>query len=152
MLGLLTPFLGILGSAIPSVVKVFEKKQDYKHELEMVKLQLEAGKSKAKIDAKASIIQADVDDRKSVRAHDSTLSGGKYINALRASVRPVITYSFFFLFIAIKVAAFKIMIDNGIDGATIINTVWNDETMALFSTIISFWFGARVIEKSNLIK
>lgn len=150
MIGLLTPLFGLLGSAIPSVIKIFEKKQDYKHDLELAQLHIEAGKDKVKQEALTAMVRAEVDDRISVRLHDSNLSGGKFINALRASIRPVITYSFFVVFVAIKFTALKIMIDNGIDAVVIIDRIWNDETMALFSTIIAFWFGSRVIEKSSL--
>ena len=151
MLGLLTPIFGLLGSAIPSIIKIFEKKQDAKHELELYKLQLEAGKDKSRHEVLATMVRAEVDDRISVRLHDSSLDGGKFINALRASIRPTITYSFFLLFVAIKIAALKIMLDNGIDGIIILERIWNDETMALFSTILAFWFGSRVIEKRSLL-
>ena len=42
MLALLMPFLGILGSVIPSIVRIFEKKQEYAHDVEMAKIQATA--------------------------------------------------------------------------------------------------------------
>jgi hypothetical protein len=32
-----------------------------------------------------------------------------------------------------------------------LQAVWDVETMALFSTIIAFWFGSRMIEKQDRI-
>jgi hypothetical protein len=140
MLALLVPFLGILGSVIPSIVRIFEKKQEYAHDVEMAKIQ-----ASANFDVEA--IKAAAIERRAIYDHDKSLDGGKFINALRASIRPVITYAFFFLFVAVKSAAAYVMIDQGLSIPDMLKAVWDADTMALFSTIIGFWFGSRVMEK-----
>ncbi len=42
MLALLSPLIGIFGSVIPSVVRIFERKQELKHEIELSKIKLDA--------------------------------------------------------------------------------------------------------------
>jgi hypothetical protein len=41
------------------------------------------------------------------------------------------------------------MIKNGQDIPTMLEAVWDPDTMSLFSTIIAFWFGFRVMEKQD---
>jgi hypothetical protein len=147
MLALLSPLIGIFGSVIPSVVRIFERKQELKHEIELSKIKLDASIRAAESNLKLEEIKADVAEGQSIRDHDKSLDGGKFINALRASIRPVVTYLFFFLFVAVKVSAAYVMLSNGQSVPEMLNAVWNQETMALFSTIMAFWFGSRFLEK-----
>jgi hypothetical protein len=150
MLALLSPLFGILGSLLPSIVRMFERKQEMKYEIELTKVKLDAALQQGQIQFDIESIKADVDEGKSVRDHDSNLDGGKLINALRASIRPVITYIFFFTFIAVKVAAAWVMLASGQSVPEMLNAVWDAETMSLFATIIAFWFGSRVLEKMDM--
>jgi len=149
MLALLSPFFGIIGSLLPSVVRIFERKQEIKYEIELTKIKLEAAEKQADLNFNIEMVKGDSESRQSALDHDKSLDGGKFINALRASVRPVITYTFFFVFIAVKVAAAHVMLTTGQSVPEMLRAVWDLETMALFSTIIAFWFGSRVIEKQE---
>ena len=151
ILSLLSPLFGILGSLLPSIVKIFERKQEIKYELDMAKITAEAGKYTAEVQYDIEAIKANAIERQSLYDHDKSLDGGKFINALRASIRPVITYSFFLLFVTVKVAAAYVMIVNGQDIPTMLDAVWDVDTMSLFSTIIAFWFGSRVMERQSRI-
>ena len=42
--------------------------------------------------------------------HDSQPAGYKWVEALRASVRPILTYAFFMLFAAVKIAGLYTMV------------------------------------------
>ncbi len=151
MLALLSPFFGIIGSLLPSVVRIFERKQEIKYEIELTKIKLEAAEKQADLNFNIEMVKGDSESRQSALDHDKSLDGGKFINALRASVRPVITYTFFFVFIAVKVAAAHVMLTTGQSVPEMLRAVWDLETMALFSTIIAFWFGSRVMEKQERI-
>lgn len=149
MLALLSPLFGILGSLLPSVVRIFERKQEIKYEIELTKIKLDAALQQAQVQFDIESVKADVAEGESVRSHDKSIDGGKYLNALRASIRPVITYVFFFLFVAVKVAAAWVMLASGQSVPEMLKAVWDVETMSLFSTIIAFWFGSRVMEKMD---
>ena len=151
MLALLAPFFGILGSLLPSVVRIFERKQEIKYEIELTKIKLDAAERTADLQFHVEEIKADSESRQSALDHDKSLDGGKFINTLRASIRPVVTYTFFFVFIAVKIAAAYVMIKTGQSIPEMLNAVWDIETMSLFSTIIAFWFGSRTIEKQEKI-
>ena len=151
MLALLSPLFGILGSLLPSVVRIFERKQEIKYEIELTKIKLDAAKQQADINYSIEMVKADSQLRQSALDHDKSLDGGKFINTLRASIRPVITYTFFSLFVGVKVAAAYVMLSSGQSVPEMLNAVWDVETMSLFSTIIAFWFGSRVMEKRDSI-
>lgn len=151
MLALLSPFLGILGSLLPSIVRIFERKQEIQYELQLTQIKLDAAAKEADLNFHVEEIKADSQLRQSALDHDKSLDGGKFINALRASIRPVVTYSFFILFVAVKWAAAYTMIKNGQDIPTMLDAVWDPDTMSLFSTIIAFWFGSRVMEKQEKV-
>jgi hypothetical protein len=149
MLALLSPLFGILGSLLPSIVRIFERKQEIKYEIELTKVKLDAALQQAQVQFDIESVKADVVEGQSVRDHDKSIDGGVYLNALRASIRPVITYTFFFLFVGVKVAAAWVMLASGQSVPVMLQAVWDVETMSLFSTIIAFWFGSRVMEKMD---
>jgi len=90
--------------------------------------------------------QADIKETESLYKHDSMDAGG-FINALRGSVRPVITYVFFSLFVAIKITALMALMDSGTDFGKSLSLIWDDSTSGLFAAIVSFWFGGRAVSK-----
>ena len=149
MLSLLSPLIGIVGSLLPSIVRLFERKQELKHEIDLAKIKLDTAIKAAEANLKLEEIKADVAEGQSLRDHDKSIDGGWFLNALRASIRPVITYLFFFLFVAVKVAAAYVMVIDGSSVPDMLRAVWDAETMALFSTIMAFWFGSRVLEKMD---
>ena len=149
MLALLSPLFGILGSLLPSVVRIFERKQEIRYEIELTKIKLDAAERQADLNFNIEMVKANAVERQSILDHDKSLDGGKFINALRASVRPVVTYVFFITFLAVKVSAAYVMLSTGQSVPEMLRAVWDLETMALFSTIIAFWFGSRVIEKQD---
>ena len=149
MLALLSPLFGIFGSLLPSIVRIFERKQEIKYELDLTRLKIDAAERQADLQFDIEAIKAHAIERQSILDHDKSLDGGQFINALRASIRPVITYSFFFLFCAVKIAAAYAMLATGQSVPEMLKAVWDVETMSLFSTIIAFWFGSRMMEKQE---
>ena len=149
MLALLSPFIGIIGSLLPSIVRIFERKQEIKYEIELTKIKLDAAERQADLNFNVEMVKADSNLRQSALDHDKSLDGGKFVNALRASVRPVITYTFFFTFLAVKGIAVWMMVQQNASMPEMLSAVWDVETMSLFSTIIAFWFGSRVMERQD---
>ncbi len=71
-----------------------------------------------------------------------------WVDALRASVRPIITYAFFLLFASVKGSALYVLIVvEGILLAEALPRIWDPETQALFAAAMSFWFGQRALSK-----
>ena len=110
---------------------------------------MEAAVQNAQVQIAIEDAKADVADAESVRSYDNNIDGGKFINALRSSIRPVITYVFFITFIVIKTAVIVVMIKQNASMVEMIKAVWDQDTMARFGAVMGFWFGSRILEKTG---
>ena len=84
-----------------------------------------------------------------IYAHDTSLNEGTstWMKNLRASVRPVITYGFFLLLVGIDCALIWHGFTKSVGFVEMANQLWDDETQALFASIIAFHFGGRAFGK-----
>lgn len=143
----LATILGALTTILPALLRLFEMKSEYAHKERLLELQMEAASRGLEFKMDIEDIRADVREGESLRAHDLALDGGKFLNTLRASVRPVVTYVMFIMFVVVKMAAAYVMIQSGVNIPTMLIAIWDGETMAIFGSIVGFWFGSRSIEK-----
>ena len=92
-----------------------------------------------------SIVAAQQAEMQALYAHDTALNEGtsQWMKNLRASVRPVITYGFFFLLVFVDVAGFWYGYYMGVSFDDLLNMLWDSDTQALFASIIAFHFGGR---------
>jgi hypothetical protein len=148
MLSLLGSVLGFGTSFLPKVMDFFQDKQDKKHELAIMEVQIRQQKEVAVQQLEMVNVEADIREveaiQKSVKNTDV-----KWIDGLRGSVRPVITYGFFALFIFVEISAYVSLTASGISSLQAVVIVWDDEVMALFAAVLSFWFGGRAINRSR---
>lgn len=151
MIALISTIIGLLSSLIPSILRILEKRQEFKYELEFRRLELEAATKGIELQARLAQIKAATEQANAIYNHDNYLDGGESINKLRASVRPVITYAFFGIFALTKTALLLAYINSGLPLEKILPLLWDEQTTAFFSMIIAFWFGARMIEKTDII-
>ena len=147
MLTAVTTLIGLLGGILPYVVRIMELRQRYKYELELAKIQLEAARLGFDLEYSINNAKADLAEGNSLRTHDLYLDDSKFFNTLRASIRPILTYFFFFLFCAVKFSAMALMFKQGYNGLEVLNAVWDIYTVSIFSAIIAFWFGNRAMSK-----
>jgi hypothetical protein len=146
MLSLLGSVLGFGTSFLPKVIDFFQDKSDKKHELAVMEVQIRQQKELA--DQKLEAINVDADIREIESLHKSMQpSGVKFIDGLRGSVRPVITYAFFGLFVFVEVSAYLALTAQGISALDAAQVTFDEDTKALFAAVISFWFGGRAIQK-----
>ena len=68
-------------------------------------------------------------------------------SSFRGSVRPVITYAFFGLFVAVQIVIMVKVMNEGGNWAAAVTLMWTAETSGLFAAIMSFWFGNRAVSK-----
>jgi len=140
MFTLIGSALGFATSFLPKIVDYFQRKEDNKHELAMLEAMAKNKREEMALDAQIREVET-------IHEHDARISGGKFIDSLRASVRPVITYLFVALFIFVEVSAYLIMLDKGVSALEASQMVWSAEINGLFAAIISFWFGGRTFGK-----
>jgi len=171
MLTIFSTFASFLMGGLPKILDFFQDKSDKKHELALAQVQterelklLEAGyaaqlkveevkldeiKTQTASDERVTIIGAQQSEMQAIYAHDIAISQGasQWMVNLRTSVRPVITYGFFFLLVGIdSVLAYR-GLTSGVDFNVLADQLWDNETQALFAAIISFHFGGRAFGK-----
>lgn len=139
--------VGLAGSAVPAALEVYNKKQERKHEVEMKKIEADLLREGKQFDIKLAEIGAETAETTGLYAH-AAQAGEGWMGALQSSVRPVITYAFFGLFLAVKISALHqawSVQNTPLDVALI--AIWDTDTGALFAAILGFWFGSRSISK-----
>jgi|TARA_R100001082_G_scaffold27622_1_gene13816 hypothetical protein len=148
MLSLLGSLMGFGTSFLPKVMDYFQDKSDKKHELAVMDVQIRQQKELASQKLEAINVEADIREIESL--HKSMQpTGVKWVDGLRGSVRPVITYAFFMLFCFVEISAYLALTASGVSGLDALNAVWDEETKALFAAVISFWFGGRAIARGS---
>ena len=150
MISLLGTLLGFGTSIVPEILGYFKQQQANKQELAMLEAKAKYASQLSELKVKELDAQAEIEETKGLYAHDRSIDAGGFVNALRGSVRPILTYLFFIAFASVKGVMIYAMIENqNIDWVTAVESAWDDETQAIFSAIIAFWFGNRAMSKAH---
>ena len=145
MIALLGSVLGFGTSFLPQVLDFFKQKQDHKHKLEELKIRGELAAQGVDLQVKVLDKQAEIEETKAIYNYANPTSG--FAAGLSASVRPVITYLFFALFIAVKVVIMLKVLEDGGDWQQGVSLMFDEQTQGLFAAIMAFWFGNRSVSK-----
>jgi hypothetical protein len=156
MLSIISGILGFATSGLPSVLDFFKNKGDQKHELAMARLEMERAMEMAKAgyasqerieEFRTDQVEMETyaQERMALYKHDEKLQEGAapWVLTLRASVRPIITYLMLFVLLFVDVVGLIWAMKSGVDFATAMEIVFSNEEMAIFASIIGFWFGSR---------
>jgi hypothetical protein len=136
--------LGFGSSLFPKVLDYFQDRKDKKHELDLLTLQLSKGHQN-KIEE--INIQADIAESQALYRHDSKLKGSPWVENLRASVRPIVTYWFMLIFSFVKLCQFYLIAREPGMFLMALEALWDEPTQGIFAAVISFWFGSRMMSK-----
>jgi len=171
MMTLLSTVISFLMGGLPKILDFFQDKSDKGHELALAKMQTErelelrkAGfeaqervehihteqlQIESDAQSKQTLITAQQAEMQAVYAHDMSLNEGTsvWVKNLRALVRPVITFGFFFLLVAIDLGLFLYGWNRNTDFVQLADLLWDNDTQALFASIIAFHFGGRAFGK-----
>jgi len=148
--GILGSLLGFGSSVVPAIMDGFKSKQDQKFEL--AKMEKVAELRKAGYTHELDMYNEMGADTEHQRLIDHDIAISQHdgvIGALQRSVRPIITYAFFLLFTAIEISLLMEALDSGMTVSDSLNVLWDDDTKAIFASIVSFWFGSRAIDKNR---
>lgn len=172
MIALLSAFVGFLSSAAPEFLKLFEGAQDRAHEITLLKLQMEydekrlaaqkeggdAGRALRLQEIQAGADSAEAQWLNSRPGSGDNKTGISWVDALAGSVRPVLTYAFFLLYVTVKCCQFHLLVSPGLPwvtplgGAQALVALWTEEDIAVFSAVMGFWFGNRTLQKMRASK
>ncbi|MEM1672466.1 MAG: hypothetical protein QXT86_10505 [Archaeoglobaceae archaeon] len=134
--------LGLVGSIVPELFKLYKDRQDKKHELELLKLQIENAKALAQIKLEEARTLAQIELDKTVYDYakpDLQVTGfyladvlqaiGKFINVI---VRPTITFVAMGLWLYAMATGYQM-------------SEWEANAI---TCIIVFWFGNRSFQRA----
>jgi len=147
MMTLLGSLLGFGTSFLPEVLAYFRAGQEHKQKLDEMRLQGELMQMRSSLKLQELDAEADIAETKGIYQHDRSIDAGGFVNALRGSVRPVITYAFFIMFVCVEVVIMLKVMESGGDWKDAVELMWSPETQGLFAAIMSFWFGNRAVSK-----
>jgi hypothetical protein len=144
MVTLLGALVGFISAAFPDLLKLCRDYQDRKHELTIMRLQIEQRAQGHQQRLEEINTQADITESKAL--YKTYYSGIKWVDALNGTVRPVLAYAFFLLYFTIKCMQFS-MVDLANPLPWHMDMLWSIEDQAIFAGIISFYFGQRAMSK-----
>ena len=148
MLTLLGSLLGFASSFAPKIFDYFQERADRAHELAMIDRQMEQMKLGSQLKLEEINAQADIAQAKAIYRHDSSIKSATWVNNLRGSVRPVITYLLVITFIAIKGAGlYALIVIEGMAIYQALPVIGDDQFNAMLAAVISFWFGSRAMNR-----
>lgn len=146
MLTLFASFFGLAGSWVPQLFKMWTDKSDKKHEITLLQMQIDAAKEQSL--ARLDEIGAQGDIAQATAIYQTYKTGINWVDALNGTVRPIVTYSFFFLYAAVKYIQYS-LISNHAPSFEYLDIMWTEEDRAIFAGVISFYFGQRSMNKGS---
>lgn len=149
MMAAIAAILGFLSSTAPMLVQWLTLKENNSHAVEMEKLRQQGAREEAA--AKVDIANTEVDARQTDHIYEfaSGASGYRWVDALSVFIRPFVTLVFFLFFILMETGLFVYGVNSGYDLGQLVKLLWDDNTQAIFGAIMGFWFGNRLIVRTN---
>lgn len=152
-----TLFGGVLGGIFrmaPEVIKWLDRKNEREHELKMVQAEMEFAKIRGEIamreaDARMTVAELDAMGEALREQGQTARAAGKWVAAISALVRPVVTYWFVVLYSAVKVIGMAMAIQSGGDWKQVVVTSWSQDDQAMLMLVLTFWFVGRVWERNR---
>lgn len=152
--GILGSIFGGLFRLAPEVLKFFDRKDDRKHELAMYGLQIDLEKTKGQVRIEEKYIDYGIANTEAIKsAFESqakeAAASYRWVAALSALVRPMVTYILFGMYVAFKVIVISHAISSNASWLEIARNNWTPDDFAMLNMILTFWFLGRSIEKRS---
>lgn len=152
--GLLGSLFGGLFRLAPEVLKFFDRKDERKHELSMYDRQIDLEKTRGSIKLDEKYLDYNIANTQAIQtAFESQAkeasSSYKWVSALSALVRPMVTYVLFGMYVVFKAVLVAHALSTGADWVVVAKTHWTPDDFAMLNMILTFWFLGRPLEKRN---
>lgn len=140
MVSLIASIAGFAGSFVPEIIKLYRDRNEKKHEISLMEQRLKQNKYSKKKS------EGDKDEEERKLLYSTYNSGINWVDSLNSSVRPVLAYAFFAVYIIAKFLQYKTL-GESVPSVERLNLIWSLEDQAIFAGIISFYFGQRTFGK-----
>jgi len=146
--------LGGLLRLAPEIMKGFDRKHERAHELAMMQVEIQIVEKRLehemrKVDAAMTMAEMDAISQAVKEQGQTARAAGKFVAAISALVRPLVTYWYVFLYSAVKIVSMWMAIQAGGDWKEVLVLSWTDEDRAILAMILMFWFVGRRYERNN---
>ena len=141
MITLFASIVGFIGSIIPEIIKIIKSHKENLHELAILDKKIELSKIEQN---NKNNFQEPIEKIDFVQRCEEKFES-KWVESLNATVRPVIAYGFFIIYLFVKIVKYKIIAQHNM--IHVIDVIWELEDQASFAGIISFYFGQRTFRK-----
>jgi hypothetical protein len=145
MITLLASIVGFVSSVFPEILRIIKDKHDKKHALEILDRKMKLSKVKENMVLQEIEIKKDVLEQAAL--YSTYKTGISWIDAMNGTVRPVLAYSFFIMYLGMKVLQYLAIKGHQGQLAEYLQVLWNIDDQAIFAGIISFYFGQRTFNK-----
>jgi hypothetical protein len=165
MIELLSAVFGFFAPFATEVFKFFQRKQDNEHELNMMKLQMEAKNQEHMYRMEEISATADIKEAENIHkplhsfgvqlldaAKNYNLNGWALYPAfllfvildfVASFVRPGITYAAFAFYATVKWAQLEMAMQNNESWQSAVLQIWTSSDMSIVILVLSYWFGHR---------
>jgi hypothetical protein len=152
-----TLFGGLLGGVFrlaPEVLKWLDRRGERSHEVAMMQAEMEFAKIRGEImmrqtEAVMTVAELDAMTVALKEQGQTARAAGKFVAAISALVRPLVTYWFVVMYSAVKVVSMSMAIQQGSDWKDVIVNSWSDADMGMLMLVLTFWFVGRVWEREK---
>ena len=150
--GILGSLIGGVFRIIPEVVKLFDAKDQRKHELAMLQTEMEFAKIKGEIQMKEteavmSVAELDTMAVALKEQGETSRLAGRFVSGISALVRPIVTYWFVFFYSIVKIVSINLAIEQQGQWKEVLVASWTSEDMAILMMILTFWFVGRIWDR-----
>jgi hypothetical protein len=146
--------LGGLLRLAPEIMKGFDRKHERAHELAMMQVEIQIVEKRLehemrKVDAAMTMAEMDAISQAVKEQGQTARAAGKFVAAISALVRPLVTYWFVTLYSAVKIVSMWMAIQGGGYWQEVLVNSWTADDMAMLMMILSFWFVGRTLDRDN---
>ena len=150
--GLLGSIFGGIFRLIPEVLKLLDKANERKHELNMFRLQTDLEKLRGEFKMEEKYVDYSIQQLDTIKAafkeqQETAKQAGWFVSAISALVRPGITWCFFFMYAAVKAAGLVIAFQTNAPWYEVVSQVWDADDFGVFTMCLTFYFVSRPLEK-----
>lgn len=147
MVALLASIVGFISSVVPEILKLIKDKNERQHTMDMLDKKAYLACCLQEHSLKKMEFAKDLAEHTAI-IYTTYKTGIAWIDAINGTVRPILAYSFFFMYAIIKIIQYKsLTIQSTIYITEFINILWTSDDQAIFAGIISFYFGQRTFSK-----
>lgn len=150
--GTLGAIFGGIFRIIPEVLKLFDKVNERKHELNMFRLQTDLEKMRGEFRVEERYVDHSVAQLEAIgyavkQQAEADKRAWKWVASVSALVRPSITYILFGMYVVYKAVIIEYAFRQNADWYSVLTTAWTIEDFAMLNMVLTFWFVGRAIEK-----